>query len=168
MRNWYLLFMVFVAGCGGGEFQVSSVSGTVTFDDQPLAGAEVIFAPTVEEDAINVGPASIGTTDAEGRYSLTTIRGQQGAVVTKHRVSVAFKAINGAEFARRLNAEYAKKPSMSEREYKSLEQRIRKSMKKELGPQQSIPESYNKKTQLRFVVQGPTDDANFDLKSDGS
>lgn len=167
MRNLFLMLVVFVAGCGGGEFQISPVSGTVTFDDQPLAGAEVIFAP-VEGDTINVGPASIGTTDAEGRYSLATIRGQQGAIVTKHRVSVGFKPINGAEFARRLDAEYAKKPSMSEREYKAVERRIRQSMKKDLGPQQSIPESYNKRTQLTFVVSGPTEDANFDLNSDGS
>ena len=168
MRNLFLLLVVLVAGCGGGEFQISSVSGTVTFDDQPLAGAEVIFAPIMVGDAINVGPASIGTTDAEGRYSLTTIRGQHGAVVTKHQVSVGFKAINGAEFARRLDAEYAKKPSMSERQYKAIEQRIRQTMKKDLGPQQSIPDYYNKKTRLTFDVQGPTDDANFDLKSDGS
>ena len=168
MRNWFVLLVVLVAGCGGSEFQVSPVSGTVTFDDEPLAGVEVVFAPMENDDSINVGPASRGTTDADGRYTLVTLKGQNGAVVTKHRVSVNFKEISGAEVMRRLDAEYAKKPGMSEREYLAIERRIRQSMKKELGPQQSIPKSYDKRTQLTYVVEGPTEDANFKLKSDGN
>lgn len=168
MRNWFVLLVVLVAGCGGGEFQISPVSGTVTFDDEPLAGVEVIFAPMEDDDKINVGPASRGTTDADGRYTLTTLKGLNGAVVTKHRVSIDLKEISGAEVMRRLDAEYAKKPGMSEREYMANERRIRQSMKKALGPQQSIPESYNKKTRLTFVVKGAIEDANFELKSDGN
>lgn len=37
-----------------------------------------------------------------------------------------------------------------------------------MASKKSIPEVYNKKTKLTFVVDGPAEDANFDLKSDGS
>ena len=115
-----------------------------------------------------MGPASVGTTDDQGNYSLTTTKGTEGAVATKHRVSVGFKGINGAELTRRLDAQYNKNPGMSEQKYKALERKIRESLKKELGPQKDIPESYNRRTRLSFVVEGPTDGADFDLKSDGS
>lgn len=141
MKHYFLLLVLLVAGCGSGEFQITNVSGTVTFDDEPLVGAEVVFAPMGEADAIDVGPVSVGTTDAEGRYSLTTIRGQKGAVVTKHRVSVGLKDISRSEVARRLDEEYAKKPRMSEGEFLALERKIRQSMRKELGPLKSIPEN---------------------------
>ena len=139
MKHYFLLLVLLVAGCGSGEFQITNVSGTVTFDDEPLVGAEVVFAPMGEADAIDVGPVSVGTTDAEGRYSLTTIRGQKGAVVTKHRVSVGLKDISRSEVARRLDEEYAKKPRMSEGEFLALERKIRQSMRKELWTSEIDP-----------------------------
>jgi len=98
-----------------------------------------------------------------------TAKGQvRGAVLAKHRVSVDFKGIDGRELARKVDAAYAKKPSMSERELLAVEQKIRQSMMKKLGGQKVVPKSYNKNTKLRLEVTGPTDNANFDLKSDGS
>ena len=163
-----MLLLALFAGCSGSEFPIVPVSGNVTFDGEPLVGAEVVFAPMETNESVFVGPASVGTTDDQGNYSLTTIKGTEGAVATKRRVSVGFKGINGAELTRRLDAQYNKNPGMSEQKYKALERKIRESLKKELGPQKDIPESYNRRTRLSFVVEGPTDGADFDLKSDGS
>ena len=168
MKKFFVLLAIFLAGCGSSEFEIVPVSGTVTFEGEPLEGAEVVFAPMETKDVINVGPPSTGMTDAGGKYMLNTIRGQQGAVATKHRVSIGFKGISGAEVARRVDEVYSKNRSMSEREVIALERKIRKSMTSELNISQAIPKSYNKRTKLRFEVTGETDSADFDLKSDGS
>ena len=39
-----------VGGCGDGGPPMGKVSGTVTLDGQPLAGAEVEFAPQAEDE----------------------------------------------------------------------------------------------------------------------
>ena len=152
------------AGCSDGQFPLASISGTVTFDGEPLEGAEVVFAPMERDGVIEVGPVSVGHTDQEGRFTLKTVKGQQGAVVTKHFVSVGFGQVDEAMVEAKVEAIREKNLDMTERKAEALRRKVRKSMMVE----NSIPESYNKKTQLRFVVQGPTDDANFDLKSDGS
>jgi hypothetical protein len=72
-------------GCGGVTY--APVSGRVTLDDAPLANANVVFEPVSSEK--NPGPASIGTTDAQGNYSLQLMQGQNlGARVGKHKVSI--------------------------------------------------------------------------------
>jgi hypothetical protein len=78
------------AGCSREPYQVASVSGRVTLDGQPLAGAAVLFQPVAPEGNINPGPGSYGVTDADGRYTLTLVgREIKGAVVGKHKVRVA-------------------------------------------------------------------------------
>jgi len=170
MKSVFLLFTISVlVGCSGSEFQLTPVSGTVTFDGTPLEGADVVFAPMESEGVIDVGPISIGTTDANGKYSLQTARGSDtGAVVAKHRVSIGYKGIDSAVVARQVEAAYAKNPNMSERAVNALENKIRQSLREELKGQVDVPKSYNKNTRLKFEVSGPTDDADFALNSDGS
>jgi hypothetical protein len=55
--------VLFVSGCGGGP-GLGNVSGKVTLDGQPLAGALVEFQPSE-------GRGSIGSTDAQGVYKLS-------------------------------------------------------------------------------------------------
>ena len=73
-------------GCdtGGGTPPLSPVSGTITMDGKPLAGARVFFAPEAE------GTVSSGGTDSSGRYELFYgPRGEaRGAVRGKHTVRV--------------------------------------------------------------------------------
>jgi hypothetical protein len=78
-----------LAGCGGERFPVAPVSGTVTLDGQPLAGARVGFEPRRTDESINAGPGSYATTDAEGRYRLETLDGRRGAVVATHDVTLS-------------------------------------------------------------------------------
>lgn len=167
MKNVMLLLIIFLSGCSGSEFPLAPVSGTVTFDGEPLEGADVVFAPMESQDVINVGPISVGQTDASGKFTLATVKGEPGAVVTKHRVSIGFKGINESEVARQVDKAYSKNRGMSERQITALESKIRQSLKSELKGQVSVPKSYNKNSRLKFEVNGPIDNADFDLKSDG-
>jgi hypothetical protein len=78
-----LLVPMFV-GCGGGADQPDTVpvSGTITVEGKPLEGAQVSF---LGEGASR---AAMGTTDAAGKYQLTTFEENDGAIVGKHTVSI--------------------------------------------------------------------------------
>lgn len=75
------------AGCGGG-LELIPVTGTVTLDDQPLADAAVVFTP------VGGGPAASATTDAQGRFQLTTVD-RPGAVPGVHLVTVTKQTMLG-------------------------------------------------------------------------
>lgn len=66
------------------------VSGTITLDGQPLAGANITFQPTGGEKAGSAGPGSGAVTDAAGKYVLKTAEAKPcpGAVVGKHTVRI--------------------------------------------------------------------------------
>ena len=78
-----------LAGCGGSPYPLARVSGVVTLDGGPLAGARVAFQPRRDGEGLDSGPGSYGTTDAQGRYSLATIDGARGAVVATHDVRIS-------------------------------------------------------------------------------
>jgi hypothetical protein len=56
------------------------VEGVVTFNGAPLEGAGVLFLPPT-------GPFAMGTTDAEGHFTLTTAN-HDGALIGEHRVTI--------------------------------------------------------------------------------
>ncbi|SRR5579883_3401125 len=88
MRRWLPLFVLLgTAGCSQG-YRLAPVSGTVTLNGQPLAGADVHFQPIGSKDNPNPGPGSHGKTDDQGRYSLRVDERQAGAVVGTHRVMI--------------------------------------------------------------------------------
>ena len=65
----------------GDQPDLGTVTGVVTMDGAPLAGALVSFAP--EE-----GRASQAVTDAEGRYELVYVGNTKGAKVGPHKVYI--------------------------------------------------------------------------------
>jgi hypothetical protein len=78
------LFALVVAGCGGEKLPgLGQVSGTITMDGKPVADAAVQFTPT-EAGAT----ASVGQTDTSGNYELYYSRGNKGAKVGEHSVTV--------------------------------------------------------------------------------
>ena len=83
--------LAFVIGCGGGASgpKVYPVTGTVTYNGQAVEGAVVAFHG---EAATKM---ATGTTDAQGRFELTTYKPGDGAVAGKHRVTVT-KTSGGA------------------------------------------------------------------------
>jgi hypothetical protein len=67
-------------GCGSGKY--GSVTGKVTLDGQPLAGATVQFQP------VQPGSPSFAVTDSSGNYELIFSRDIEGAEVGEHVVSI--------------------------------------------------------------------------------
>jgi hypothetical protein len=61
------------------------VTGTVTFQGKPLAGAAITFVPAGFEG----GDAASAITDSEGKYALTTWEAGDGARPGEYRVKVS-------------------------------------------------------------------------------
>ena len=67
------------------------VTGTVTHKGQPVEGATVtLFAESGQ------GRGAIGTTDAQGKFTLTTVSPGDGAMVGTYKVSVSKTVVEGA------------------------------------------------------------------------
>jgi len=74
-------------GCAGRKPPpFTDAGGVVLIDGKPLPNAEVEFYPEVEGFGGDLN--STATTDEAGRFQLTGVKGQSGAVVAKHRVVV--------------------------------------------------------------------------------
>lgn len=88
--SFYLLVLFAVgvtAGCGGASRPSTyPVTGTVTFQGTPVAGAMVSFSPA---DAGTEARAAMGITDEQGNYSLTTFESGDGAMPGSYKVKVA-------------------------------------------------------------------------------
>lgn len=85
-----MLMTVTTVGCGSN---IAYVEGTVKQDGKPLDKILVEFWPAGE------GPRSMGETDAQGHFVLTTDDGKtQGAVIGNHRVVLKDSAVFGDKF----------------------------------------------------------------------
>jgi len=73
------------------------VTGTITLDGQPLAGAHVIFEPIKTPDNDVKAAASHGLTDETGTFSLVYVKDITGAVVGMHRVEISARNEKGKE-----------------------------------------------------------------------
>jgi hypothetical protein len=76
-----------LCGCSKDPNQPALVpmSGKVTLDNQPLAGAQVRFTPV----GTTKGNGSTGRTDGDGVYQLTAVHGGTGAVPGEYRVVIS-------------------------------------------------------------------------------
>jgi hypothetical protein len=139
MRARLLLAFSLVLGLGCGSGKFAPVSGTVTMNGKPLAGATVMFSPIAKEGSIDAGPGSGGKTNEKGEYTLTSDTGRNGALVGKHRVSISLMGQGTSETDER------RRPGT---------------------PVNQVPLRYNGKTELTYEVPaGGTDKADFTLKS---
>lgn len=87
--TWLILLFVPVlfAGCGNdGKIRTEYVEGIVTMDGEPLALAHVTFYPVDEK-----GLEAYGSTDKNGKYTLTTDGGKEegGALPGEYVVTVS-------------------------------------------------------------------------------
>lgn len=80
-----------IGGCGPSTPKTYPVSGTVTLDGKALPGATVTF---ISDAASNKAAAT--TTDAQGKYSMSTFKQGDGAVPGSYKITVA-KYQRGAE-----------------------------------------------------------------------
>ena len=79
------IFLAFVClqGCSGGKIATEAVTGTITLDDKPLAGANVGFTPKDGQ-----GHPGYALTDENGKYVLQTLLGEANAGTTTGEYSV--------------------------------------------------------------------------------
>ena len=84
-----LAAMLAIAGCGPGRPATVPVTGTVTLDGQPVAGASVMFSP-----AQSGHPAS-GRTDQSGNFTVRTFEPGDGALPGRHTVTVTLQKTAG-------------------------------------------------------------------------
>ena len=93
--SWFLALALPVtlltAGCGDAPDNLSTVSGQVKLDGQPLEGALVQFTPA------ETGSPSVGRTDAEGKYELQFNRDHKGAAIGQHQVTISTYVPGDAE-----------------------------------------------------------------------
>jgi len=148
-----LLFVVVAAlsGCTSG-LDVNTVSGKVTLDGTPISGATVTFQP-VEG---GTGMPAMGTTDANGVYTLTDMRDKdvgRGAAAGEYRVAVMWYKPSANDTSNATGSE-------SGADDKAAHQTVS-------GPSAALPPKYMDATKsgLTATVKSGSNDINFDLQS---
>ena len=77
-------------GCGRG-METIPVAGIATLDGQPVADAGILFLPVAG------GRPASATTDAAGRFELSTLDPGDGAIPGEHRVTVNLLRLTNVE-----------------------------------------------------------------------
>lgn len=78
-----LLGIAVTIGCGSSRSSTYPVTGTVTYNGEPVEGASVALSATEPETR-----GAVGITDADGRYELTTFEKGDGAMPGEFKVRV--------------------------------------------------------------------------------
>ena len=155
MRSVIGVFVVGLAGAcvgcsgGGSDLDVAPVSGTVTYNGSPLAGATVTFMP-------ESGPIAAGVTDLEGTYELRTGT-QIGAIPGEHRVSV--QAIVGSDAPDEPTLDTA---DVGSADYGEMMENMSEGMAEET-PQSVIPERYSSSETSGLTFTVSSDDNVIDI-----
>jgi hypothetical protein len=90
------VFSSMLCGCNG---DIVPVSGTVTLDGEPLAGAVINFQPIRNSSAEPpTATGSVGHTNAQGQYVLRLVDpDRSGALVGEHTVTISTAKTSGIE-----------------------------------------------------------------------
>jgi len=141
------------SGCGGsGDDKIVSVSGTVTYQGNPVPGIVVSFVPQM----VTYSGPSTGKTDENGRYELTVFKtGRSGAVACTHKVWLSLPR---------------EEPTKVDKDEKMMKKKAEKSKKKGGSATEMLPADIAKilkkygnleKTPLTFEVTGEPIDLNL-------
>jgi len=130
-------------GCFSGSSDMGQVSGVVTLGGEPLEGARVSFYPSG-------GRGSLGVTDETGRYELTYLRNEKGAVVGKHQVTISTFVQDEIDY---------RGDTAGESGDGGNHEKVTK------GHPETLPEKYCdlKKTELTAMVEAGANELNFEL-----
>lgn len=128
---------VVVTGCGAEGPPLGKVSGTVQYEGAPLADARVVFRP-------EQGRTSVGTTDADGVYTLEFTPGRGGALLGEHVVSITWENPNAPEPDQVAAGRSAEKPTVI------------------------LPPAYNTRSTLRATVVAGENRFDFTLDKQGT
>jgi hypothetical protein len=101
---WFGTIAAVIGALGGCNREnlpgLGRVTGTITMDGKPVAEAAVAFIP--EGGAAGT---AVGRTDAEGKYELYYSRGNKGAKIGEHTVTVNTYRETGDEDSRKIEKE---------------------------------------------------------------
>lgn len=155
-QSLLLLLLAVAAGCSGSSDRpkLARASGIVTLDGEPVEGAIVNFLPVAG------GRLATGTTDATGRYTLTTFDKDDGAAVGEHYVGVVKMGGEGMQ-----QVAQAEVPAGEE----GLLPDLSAPGVKQPEIEYLVPEKYGnpKESQLKATVPaGGADDLNISLSSE--
>ena len=147
-----LCAMGITAGCGGSdEPSLVPVSGTVTLDGKPLAGALVEFIPLDPKQPQTAGG---GTTDPAGKYT-AMYRGSSGLSPGKYKVNVRKDASPDAS---KVAAGGQQDPYMAKLGAEALNA---EAIKSDIKADKSIKAEFNK------VVEAAGSTVDLDVKGSG-
>lgn len=82
IRVCLLTLVVVASGCGSRS-RTSPVTGTVTLDGKPLAGASIQFVPQ------GAGRDATGETDAGGQFVMSTFQPRDGVMPGSYKVTIS-------------------------------------------------------------------------------
>ena len=80
VRGIVYLSLVVVVGCGSDRPPLASLTGTVTFDGEPVQYGGLMFSP------VDGGRPSVAGTNEKGEFNAMYVYGVPGAIIGKHRV----------------------------------------------------------------------------------
>ncbi|MBN2293372.1 MAG: hypothetical protein JXM70_13165 [Pirellulales bacterium] len=103
IASMMLCVLVFSTGCGHGLDYTTKVTGTVTVNGKPANGFYVVFNPPK-------GRPANGTTDSQGRFSLSTFDPGDGAVLGEHVVTITDAFPQGPPPMGRITANMSRVP----------------------------------------------------------
>jgi hypothetical protein len=83
-----LLLASIAVGCSKSPYDLAPVQGTVRIEGRPLTTGKVMFAPIAQGDNANAGKPAFGRIQSDGRYVLTTLSENDGAIVGEHWVTI--------------------------------------------------------------------------------
>ncbi|MCL2348301.1 MAG: DUF4198 domain-containing protein [Planctomycetaceae bacterium] len=97
----FVFVLAFQCGCTPKGPKVYRVEGIVTLDGKPVAGANVSFAPKQAgaPDDLSGPLLAGGSTDADGKYTLSTTRGSAvggGTTAGEYQVAIVKKKMANA------------------------------------------------------------------------
>ena len=136
LAAWGLLAII-CAGCGGSGPKLYPASGTVNYDGKPLADASILFIP-------QAGRPSIGSTDATGKYAMST-GANPGVPAGTYSVTIS-KSSSGGEAG---GSDVQLPPTdgqVSEEEIKKVQEQLQQQMRgmdKRPRPKTAIPLKYS-------------------------
>ena len=81
------------------------VSGRITLDGEPLAGAAIEFRPQAGSQAGSEKAASSGRTDEEGNYTLIYVHDVEGAILGEHSIVIRAPSREGVRLPNRYNVQ---------------------------------------------------------------
>ena len=133
------------AGCN--DSKIGTVSGVVLIDGEPVEMASISFFP-------DVGRASVGRTNDKGEYVLNYTRGQKGALIGNHKVTISTRYVAETNYNQQTYNE------------EGLVKQSRSDLVKSKGRKEMIPKKYRdpEETELTAAVKPGSNQIDFNLE----